>query len=232
MEIEVKLQLDAAALRKARQWIRRSGVAHQRLRAQYFDTTNRHLAAEAIALRLRFERGKWVQTLKAATSGSIARFEHEVTVQRGRPDRAPALEPSLHQHTDIGPRLALALSSPEAGLLQPLFETDVRRTTARVRSRRGCVEVSLDVGSISAPRRRSLRVCEIEVELIKGSPRAVIDVAQHIMRVLPAWPDSTSKAERGHRLASGLTSAPSKAALARQARSFPRLSKRLFAYGR
>jgi len=201
LELELKLQLNADSAAAVSAWLIARGARRERLRARYFDSANRDLAAANVALRLRYERGRWVQTLKAATAGSIARLEHEVAVKRGQPDMPPPLMPLLHQSSDAAPMLAKALEVAGSDGVFAQFDTDIRRTSTQYRSRRGQVEVSLDVGTISAPGRGTLRVCEVEVELVTGSPLAVTDVARQIVRRFAAWVDPTSKAERGHWLA-------------------------------
>ena len=202
-EVELKLQLDESAAKAVHDWVVSRGGRRERLRARYFDTSGLSLAESGMALRLRYERGRWVQTLKAALPGAITRFEHEVIVQRGQPDMPPSLDPARHQGSEAAPLLMRALerTGPE-GLINH-FETDIRRTAVRFRSRRGEVEVCLDSGIIAAPGRHPLPVCEIEVELAKGSPLAVTDVARQVIRGHPCWVDLASKAERGHRLAAG-----------------------------
>jgi triphosphatase len=200
-EVELKLHIPEASAGEVAAWLRSRGARSGRLRARYFDSINRDLAKAKMALRLRYERGRWVQTLKAATAGPMTRFEHEVAVQRGQPDAPPPLAPSLHEATEVRPLLAraLELAGPEG--LAAQFETDIRRTSTLYRSRRGQVEISLDIGSISAPGCDALPVCEIEIELATGSPLAVTDVARQVVRRFSAWIDPATKAERGHGLA-------------------------------
>ncbi len=203
-EVELKLQLDASAVPRVGQWARARGGRSERLRARYYDTANRELAAAGMALRLRYERGRWVQTLKAALPGALTRFEHEVIVQRGRPDQPPAIDPAQHMTTEVAPLFAKALARGAPAALVQHFETDIRRLSVPFRSRRGTVEVSLDTGVIAAPGQTPMPVREIEIELLKGSPLAVTDVARQAVRDHACWVDPASKAERGHRLAVGL----------------------------
>lgn len=202
-EVELKLQLDESGASAVHDWVVARGGRRERLRARYFDTAGRSLAASGMALRLRYERGRWVQTLKAALPGAITRFEHEVVVQRGQPDTPPSLDPARHQGTEAAPLLMRALERAGPDGLINHFETDIRRTAVRFRSRRGEVEVCFDAGLIAAPGRQPLPVCEIEVELVKGSPLAVTDVARQVIRAHPCWVDPATKAERGHRLSAG-----------------------------
>ena len=58
-------------------------------------------ARRAIALRLRREGPRWVQTLKAASGDALLRHEHNV-VRPGRSAVPPALDPALHDGTPAG----------------------------------------------------------------------------------------------------------------------------------
>lgn len=50
------------------------------LAAHYFDTADHQLAAAGMALRIRQEDEAWVQTIKAAGDGMMARVEHNHTL--------------------------------------------------------------------------------------------------------------------------------------------------------
>jgi triphosphatase len=204
IEIEIKLQLAPPRTAGLRAWLRERGARAERLRAIYFDTPDRRLAAAGIALRMRHERGQWVQALKAPAAGTLARLEDEVVVRRGRADAPPVPELSRHAERSMPEALKdmVAHGSPATGLT-PIFETDIRRTTLALRSRRGWVEIALDIGRIAAPGREPVAVNEVEIELIRGSALAVVDVARRMVRSHGAWIDPASKAERGHLLAAG-----------------------------
>lgn len=204
IEIEIKLQLAPPRTAGLRAWLRERGARNERLRAIYFDTPDRRLAAAGIALRMRHERGQWIQALKAPAAGTLARLEDEVVVRRGRADVAPAPELSRHAEGSMPEALKdmVAHGSPATGLTA-IFETDIRRTTLAIRSRRGWVEIALDIGRIAAPGREPVAVNEVEIELIRGSPLAIVDVARRMVRSHGAWIDPASKAERGHLLAAG-----------------------------
>ena len=78
VEIELKFQVPEAARRAVDAGVAAGDSRRTRLQAIYFDTPDRRLAAADIALRLRKEGRRWVQTLKAAGPNAMQRFEHNV----------------------------------------------------------------------------------------------------------------------------------------------------------
>lgn len=205
VETELKLQVPPAARRALERELSAGGrSATVRLRATYFDTADRRLARAGLALRLRQEGRRRVQALKGRgpAGDALGRFEHESVL----PAAAPmAIDPARHAGTPAGERLAALLA--DGAPLQEVFRTDVRRRTRRVRSRAGSVELALDLGEIVAGERR-LPLAELEIELLQGDPRAVLDVARRWSARHGLWPDLRTKAERGERLAAGEPAGP------------------------
>jgi triphosphatase len=76
------------------------------------------------------------------------------------------------------------------------------------------VEVSLDKGEIVSGARRE-PILELELELKRGSPEALFDLAQDLARVAPLRLSYESKGERGYRLAGHDGATASKAEPAR-----------------
>ena len=85
LELEVKLAVPTAARGAVR---RAFGVGTPRaaralgLRALYFDTAARSLASAGMALRVRRQGRRWVQTLKVAQAGELARAEYDALALR------------------------------------------------------------------------------------------------------------------------------------------------------
>lgn len=209
-EIELKLALPASALAAVSRAVGTAAARRQRLQAIYFDTADRRLAAAGIALRLRKEGRRWVQTLKVGPAHGMARAEHNVEL-RLPAGLQPVLDPALHAGVPAGRALAAALKPRDgqpAPALQPLYRTDISRLARALRSRRGTVELALDRGEIVAAGpdgvERRWAVREVEVELMSGQPGAVADVARRLAREHGLWLDTRTKAERGDRLARGL----------------------------
>lgn len=213
-EIELKFQIPQAALAAVRtELLHLSGgqMANLALRAAYFDTPARHLAAARMALRVRQEDESWVQTLKAGGTNTMMRLEdnHPATA----PQAGQAIQADLSRH---GPQARQALAQvlgwhPEqdpkgaqAGLTE-LYRTDITRTRVQLTVGRGSphegvVELALDLGHIHAGG-LSVPVCELEIESLSGHPMAVINVGRDWVRRHGLWLDTQTKAHRGDRLA-------------------------------
>jgi len=203
-ETELKFQVPAAQLAAVRRALATQTARTTRLRAQYFDTADRRLAAAGLALRLRHEGRRWVQTLKAGGDGSLHRLEHEVALPAAR--GVPRLDIARHVGTPAGDALALALGDGPRELLA-LFETDVRRTQRRVRMAGASIELALDLGVICAGDAQ-VPLCEIEFELLSGPLAGLLALASTWADRHALWLDMRSKAERGDMLARGLRANP------------------------
>lgn len=204
-EIELKLQVPAASLPAIVARLQALGARSTRLRTAYFDTADLALARSGIAWRIRREGRHWVQTLK--TGDGLVREEHEVGVP-GLAAEWPVPNADLHADTAPGSRLARILVAAGAPPTER-FRTDFTRLSAPLRTRRGWVELSLDRGTIKAGA-ASVPLCELEIELIKGSPRAVTEVAATLLQRYGLWIDLRSKAQRGHLLADRRSQAPAR----------------------
>ncbi len=210
-EIELKFQMPAsrrAALEAA--VAGRSHGARTRLQAAYVDTADRALAEAGLALRVRREGRRWVQTLKGCTADPMTRLEHNVP--RGGGVAVPAVDPNLHAGTPVGDTLLALLAGQSAAALGVLYRTDILRRTRTLRAPNGRVELAFDTGSIRAGD-QTTAVCELEFELLAGAPQAVLDTARRWLPRFGLWLDTRSKAERGDLLARGQAMAPPRQAL-------------------
>ena len=223
-EIELKFQVPAAQRAAVDTAVAgRTSQRRVRLQAAYCETAQRALAKARLALRVRREGQRWVQTLKVGTDDGMTRLEHNVALGRGAgpATEPPAADPALHAGTTAGARLFAALGcgtdgSPSASNaagepLAVLYRTDILRRTRIQRSALGKVELAFDTGSITAGEAK-LAVHELEVELLAGSALAVIDVSRRWLRRFGLWLDTRSKSERGDMLARGETMAPPRTA--------------------
>lgn len=183
-----------------------------RLQATYVDTDDQRLAAAGLALRLRKEGRRWVQTLKGRSDvegahGLLERLEHEVAVPASAVDqRHPMPDPDRHAGTPAGHRLREALGMPPAEL-KPMYRTDVRRLHRHLRHGGATIEVAHDRGLLLTDR-GSAPIDEFELELVAGPPAALVDLSRLWAQRFGLWWDSRSKAERGMRLALGIDTVP------------------------
>jgi len=206
-EIELKFQVPEqrrAALAKA---VDTAAARHVRLQASYFDTADRRLAKALLALRVRKEGRRWVQTLKGAGDGLWQRLEHEVPLVVA-PGQVPVADPALHDGTPAGEALRSALGDAS---LVAVYGTDVRRCLRLLRAPGCSVELAFDQGALQAAGER-WPLCELEFELKAGDATAMAELAARWVTRFGLTLDTRSKSERGDRLARGVRiGAPAKA---------------------
>lgn len=208
MEVELKFQIPDAPRAAVRRAVATGTARTERLVARYLDTADRRLAAAGVAVRLRREGGRWVQTVKAASGAAMVRLEHEMVLppQRG----VPTFDAARHAGTEAGAALLRALGD-DATPLEVVFETDVRRTHRLLRSGGATVELALDIGTLRAGSSRA-SLHEIEFELKSGTVATLVALATRWVVRHRLWLDVRTKAERGHLLAAGRAASPPAAA--------------------
>jgi inorganic triphosphatase YgiF len=208
-EVELKLEVpsgDLAVLKRHAlvRALARSRPQVQRLRTVYFDTPELDLGRQRLALRVRTSGKRHVQTLKdegASLGGLFVRGEWEA--------RLPGAEPDVERIASFEAR-ARVRRATEGKSLEPVFETEFRRT--RYRLSHGDSELFLDFneGEIRA-RRHSLPIREIELELRRGDPGVLYGIALELHEALPLRLSVESKADRGYALATGARPSPERA---------------------
>lgn len=159
------------------------------LESIYFDTDRCSLRRAGLALRVRREDGRWLQTVKSSRTkdGALGRGEWEAATSGDEPDLDHA------RRTPAGRVLA------KGGDLAPKFTIIVDRRTVPLQTPRGSVSCSLDHGEVRAGG-RSHRFDELELELESGEPAALFDVAGDLARRFPLALSFTTKPERGFAL--------------------------------
>ncbi|ARO87006.1 inorganic triphosphatase [Nitrosospira lacus] len=211
-EIELKLRLppDAVARLQHNPLLKSLSISNsvrQKLYSVYYDTPDFDLRRNGVALRLRHEGKRWIQSIKgggSAAAGLHQRNEWEAPVLKAQPDFTKISDPSLI-------RLFSTTSLREQ--LRPLFTTVINRSTRTLCLADGSeAEFCLDRGKIIAGD-ASVPICEIELELKSGSPLPLFQLARDLLHNIPVRLESVSKAERGYVLVSGSRSPPSKAQL-------------------
>jgi adenylate cyclase len=206
-EVELKLALPDAAQRAfLRHPLLKKAASRktERLINLYYDTPAQQLRKHGIALRLRRQGRRWLQTVKCAgvsAAGLSTRPEWEVPYG-GRFDFSSV------DAADVRKRLE---SDRIRERLAPLFETNFLRTTWRFQPAPG-VELLLafDRGWIAAAGRRE-EISELEIEIAHGEPAHAFALAREIAKRIALAPAPLSKAERGYRLFHGTPAEPAKA---------------------
>lgn len=213
-EIELKFQIPDASLDTVVAALNHlpDRPPSQRLAAAYFDTPDRKLARARAALRVRREDDEWVQTLKASAANPMIRLEDNVPAQA--PADGQAIWPDLSRHRDdaaealqrdLGWQPIEDPQGHQCGLVQ-LYRTDMLRHRAEMQitdaqgHSLGWVELAVDLGQIHAGEHSS-RVQELEIELVSGSPLAVLACGRDWMARFGLWLDVQTKAHRGDQLA-------------------------------
>jgi inorganic triphosphatase YgiF len=205
-EIEVKLELSPANLPDLKKipllrTVKPSPKAESQV-SVYFDTNKQKLRKKGLMLRVRREGRQHTQTIKAtANGGSFERDEWEAEIAGNEPDldraKGTVLEPLLTKKLRRG--------------LKPVFETRVRRTVYPLADNGHAIALTVDQGTIETGK-RSLPLCEIELELKRGNAADLFDLARKLTQTLPARLAVKSKSERGYEILDREQELPVKAA--------------------
>jgi len=168
------------------------------LRSVYFDTADRKLERDGLALRLRKVGSRWVQTLKTDPDPAVGLFQRteiEADAAGDSPELDKISNPVLRAKVD---------KAAASGGLVPMVETDIRRTSKKLKAPDGSlIQLDLDVGEIRTPN-ASEPVRELELELIGGHEGALHDLALGFLGDgIKLSLSLESKAHRGQRLLDG-----------------------------
>lgn len=169
-------------------------------RSIYFDTPDHRLRARGVSLRLRAmddQKGdRWLQTVEAGK---------EVRNGVSNPNESEAVvggpEPDLSAIDDRKLRQVIARAVRRSGL-EAQFETIVTRTTRRLHSDKGDLDLTLDEGVVRAGAAED-RLCEAELELKAGSPECLLETAAALFSSQPVRLAEESTVERGYNLVLG-----------------------------
>lgn len=205
VEVELKFQLPESKKKSVQQYLKKHKAQQIHLQAKYYDTPDRLLAKNGMALRLRKENDLWVQTFKAAGQSHLHRVEEEVFL--GKCDQEPDLNLELYQDNKVVTDLLNTALGKEAKKLSLQFETDVQRTYHVFEADDTAIEVCLDDGVVKTATAQSI-ICEVEFELKQGAVKTLIQFAQQWINRYALWLDVRSKAERGNLLALEQTASP------------------------
>jgi len=176
----------------------------KRLYAVYYDTPDGALQAQGVALRLRREGTRWVQTVKwgAGISGGL----HD----RGELEH-PVSGPLADFDAMTEPFVAAVFAAPALrAQLKPVFVTEFERLSLRLAPAPDVeIEVSFDRGAIKSGDRVEA-LCEMELELKSGPPWRLYEAALALTEGIPFRLELRSKAARGYALLDGRVEPPVK----------------------
>ena len=188
-EREIKLHVPDSAKPEIARFMRSAKARRVTLQARYFDTPARELANAGIALRLRKEGRRWVQTIKAPGTDALSRIE------LNHLRSAPELDLALYTGT--------ALETFFASLKGPLclrYETRVTRQVLPLEVDGNAVEIAYDQGALFAGE-LELPISEVEFEYLSGDPARMFTLAREWVEKYSLVLDLRSKSERGDALA-------------------------------
>ena len=205
-EIELKLAVPAAAFARLLKSpdvaaLAVGSVRRKKFVTTYFDTPDLRLREAGMALRVRRDGRRRIQTLKTAqhpTLGPLARGEWE----RAIVGDTPVIDPEWLALIDDKDARKLLSKEKLRRQLTAVFTTDFARRTLDIRFGTSAIELAFDSGTIDASGSR-LPISEIELELKSGAPGDLYKVARLVMGLVPAQIEARTKAERGYDAASG-----------------------------
>src|SRR5215469_7409532 len=206
---EFELKLDVApdslrALKKIPRLQAQNGTPKRRTEVSvYFDTDDHKLRKNGLMLRVRRAGGRYIQTIKAnGHSAPLERDEWEAEIAGREPDLR------LAEGTALQPLMTKKFRRQ----LKPLFETRVRRTVYPIGDDNNAIAtLALDQGTIDTGM-RSIPLCEIELELERGTATQLFEVAGELTEGLSARIAIKSKSERGYEISDNKHELPAKAA--------------------
>jgi inorganic triphosphatase YgiF len=167
----------------------------------YFDTRDGALRRAGLSLRVRRADGRYVQTVKrkrGAAAGLFVRQEWDKHVA------GLALDLAALGATPVRKLLADGIA------LAPASRSRFRRTAWLIAHRGAEIEIVLDEGVVASGRAKA-PLCEIELELKSGKPRALFALAEEIGAAVPLRLGVLSKADRGFALGDGTLGAAARA---------------------
>ncbi len=202
MEIELKFVVPEERFDAVEAAVKQGEFKVTSMQAHYFDTPGKALASRGIALRLRKEGDRWIQTVKAMGHSLVAREEHNVEVH-GFAETGPVPDTSLHHGSVAGDLLLEALDASAETLVE-IYHTKIERITRDIPLVGGVVELALDNGLVQThggpSKGNSAPVRELEMEVKEGELQAVVQTAIDWIARHGLFLSTISKAERGERL--------------------------------
>lgn len=198
-EIELKFIVKSDSVETLRQHLHtltEEHIASSQLLNIYYETPDNWLRGHDMGLRIRGFDGQYEMTMKIAgrvIGGLHQRPEYNIPLTQPELDlaRFPAeVWPDGVLPADLQARV------------QPLFSTDFYREKWLVNVGESRIEIGLDLGEVKAGEFAE-PICELELELLSGSPADILKLARQLVNVSGLRQGSLSKAARGYHLAQG-----------------------------
>lgn len=198
-EIELKVLIgaerakDLAALLPGLDMIR--GEPRQNaLHSIYFDTPEGILRHEKMALRLRHDGERWLQTVKwrGQLAGGLSKAEEDE-----QEIETDTISFEVIQNQKLRKKIKRLI--PEPQILIPVLETKIQRHGFDVELNGTRAVLALDNGEIHASG-KSAPLHELEIELVEGAPRDLYEIARFLLPDGGFRPSRYSKAARGFML--------------------------------
>src|SRR5262249_18436802 len=150
----------------------------------YSDNNKHELHKKGLMLRVRRIGKRHVKTIKIAeNSAPIERDEWETEIAGAQP------ELDLISGTPLQDLITKKICRG----LRPMFETRVRRTYYSLTDKERAIDLTIDRGKLHAGD-DSVPICELELELKRGSKDRLFEVARSLVQALPAQISLKSKA--------------------------------------
>lgn len=167
------------------------------LRSIYYDTPDHRLRAQGISLHVRSIGDKWVQTIKSDHTGKRNGASHlddpELFIASSEPDISQIADSKVRR---------VVKKAVSNSTLEPQFETVVTRTTRKLHSDKGDLELALDEGVVRAGKIED-PLCEAELELKAGSPECLLETAAALFSTEAIRFAGATEADRGYNLVLG-----------------------------
>lgn len=205
-EIELKLDIEPGAIGLVPGVPLLAGAVGRQaiLTSVYYDTSRRTLGRNGYSLRVRNADQTFIQTVKhrSGSGGLFTRDEWEWEVE--------SLEPDVAKFSEL-PKDSPLHAARLGKKIEPLFRSEVTRTSWRVRIGDSEIQVDLDDGALVAGA-NTRPISEVELELVIGDPKDVVIAARTLAKEVTARPGVLSKAELGFAVVDGMLERVIKAA--------------------
>ncbi|ARS53331.1 inorganic triphosphatase [Kushneria konosiri] len=189
-EVELKLALSQKSVEalKSHHLLTQAACETHRLANVYYDTPERALEQYRVALRLRGDGARFVQTVKTAGHG------HGGLHTRGEWE-TPRDQESLDTNWLAGLGVTPFEQDAVREHLAPVYRTDFQRTQWLLEHDGSHIELALDIGEIVVGERR-VEIHEVELELKGGREDALWSLAEKLAEHCALRPANASKAAR------------------------------------